>query len=109
MFPKKLELSKSPNEEFHNLELRVIGATFDWKSGKWTSEDQENKTKESKLQGELRKEEMKQRLLMHMLTDKEVKLVRTKKEITDILKNHQDLLELQGFPVRNILSDTPKD
>jgi hypothetical protein len=109
VFPKKTEIDKKNSEELHNLELRAIGATFDWKSGTWTQENQENKAKESKLQMDLRKEEMKQRLLMHMLTDKEVKLSRAKKEITDLLKNHSNYLELQGFPVKNILSDTQRD
>lgn len=105
VFPKKIDLDKHPKDDFHNLEIRVLGVSFDWKAGLWSGENQENKAKETKLNMELRKEEMKQRLLMHMLTDKEVKLGRTKKEISEILKKHVDLLELQGLPVKSLLSD----
>lgn len=105
MFPKKIELDEQVKEDLHNLEIRVLGASFNWKTGVWGGENQENKAKESKLNMELKKEEMKQRLLMHMLTDKEVKLGRTKKEISEILKKHADLLELQGLPVKNLLSE----
>ena len=106
IFPKKFEPNEERDkEEFHNIDIRVIGATFNIQTGTWAGENDENKAKESKLQMELRKEEMKQRLLMHMLTDKQVKLNRTRREIASILGRHADLLEMQGFPVKGLLSN----
>ena len=106
VFPKKIEQSEErEKEEFNNIDIRVIGAVFNTRNGIWIGENDENRARETKLQMELRKEEMKQRLLMHMLTDKQVKLNRTRKEIAAILKDHADLLEMQGFPVKGLLSN----
>jgi ketol-acid reductoisomerase len=87
------------------MEIRSIGATFNLTTGVWTVENDENKAREAKFQMEIRKEATKQQLLMHMLTDKEVKLNRTRKEIINILKDHSELLEMQGFPVKGLLSN----
>jgi hypothetical protein len=104
--PRKSSLHmEKQKEEFQNIDIRVIGACFNAGNGTWLGENDENKARENRLQVELRKEEMKQRLLMHMLTDKEVKLNRTRKEISNILKDHADLLEMQGFPVKGLLSN----
>lgn len=106
VFPKKLEQRESKEkEEFNNIDIRIIGANFNPKSGAWMGESDESKARESRFQMDLRKEEMKQRLLMHMLTDKEVKLTRARKEIAKILQVHADLLEMQGFPVKGLLSN----
>ncbi|OMJ91981.1 hypothetical protein SteCoe_5420 [Stentor coeruleus] len=106
IFPKKPDPSEPRiREDFENFNIRAIGASFNTTSGTWVGENDENRARENKLQSELRKEEMKQRLLMHMLTDKQVKLTRTRKEIANILKDHADLLEMQGFPVKGLLSN----
>ena len=106
VFPKKIEqIDERENEDFNNIDIRAIWATFNTRLGSWIGENDENRARESKLQMELRKEEMKQRLLMHMLTDKQVKLNRTRKEIANILRDHADLLEMQGFPVKGLLSN----
>ena len=106
ILPKKQDHHiEKEKEELRSIDLPALNATFNIQTGEWVGENDENKAKESKLQSEIRKEEMKQRLLMHMLTDKEVKLNKTRKEIALILKDHSDMLEMQGFPVKGLLSN----
>ncbi|CAG9324100.1 unnamed protein product [Blepharisma stoltei] len=94
------------NEDFLPVSIPVLGAHFEVQRAAWVVESGESKSKESQIRNNYKREELRQGFLMHLLTDKEVKLMRVRKEIAMILKEHEGILDMQGFPVKELLAQT---
>lgn len=94
------------NEEYLPVSIPVLGAHFDVSRAVWSLESAETKSKETQVRNNYKREELRQGFLMHMLTDKEVKLMRIRKEIAMILKDKEEFLDVQGFPVKELLTQT---
>ena len=93
-------------EELLPVSIEAVQAEFELSKGEWEIEAPDNKVKTTQLQNLNRREELRQAFLMHMLADKEVKLSKTRSEIAKMLIDDKELLEIHGFPAKELIENT---